>query len=432
MMRRLIAGVALVLLALGPAAAEIGDYKNIGPRQVVGRIVRDLAGDDVEVRRAASDELKALSEKSLGRLGIEPEAEETLLLIGDGIAELYWMGKATSRTRAERSMDEVVTALGLAARSSDKPKANSAHKLMVRYVSVLMRNADHPSSVATIAELKKHLKAWPEEEITPANSVVSFLTEAPEEKKPETPPAPEPTALAEAEPAETPPEAPPPVPVQATKAPEPEPVTVVAPEKSRPAEPKPAPEAEPAAPAAKPRVVDSAAWKYADPALKVTTVIAPTQSRMGAKTVGEAETPAPRAPQTPVAEAPGDGTSILNILQMQLASEDERRLEAGLKLTAKTSDEVLNHLNHGNDERSKAIVKRVRSLVDHKSLAVRRQAMRTSATLRDNLAAPQIASNLGGQDEETSRTAYEALKAISGIDLGPTREPWAKWAAEQR
>lgn len=443
MLKRLSIGIVVLAAFAGLAFAEIPDYKNIKIEDKIGRAMRDIEGDDVELRRVATDDMKELAEKHIALLGVDGEALRAMVLLGDGIAELYWQGKPTSRMRAERLMDDVVKAAGKTAVSPDAVKSVAAQKLLARIASGLLRNPENPSAKKALTDIRAVLaRANFSEEIAPAQAVATFLdintaTKAPAPAA-EPAPVPAPTPVTAAAPVAPPPPAPEPakapapppadVPVKAAEpapTPKQETVTVVAPQALQPKVAEPAPAAAPAPP---PRVVSSGDWKYADPALKVTTVVAPKDA--SAPVESAASTPPPKV--EPPKEAGNDGTSILNILLMQLKGDDERRLEAGLKLTSKTADVVRSNYEHGSDPRSVEIMKISREKLDHKSLAVKKAAMKACAALKDKSAAPKLIDLLVSGDESVSAPAYAALKEMSGLDLGPTRDAWDKWAASIR
>lgn len=434
-----------LLLSISSAAygEELMDYKKIGPKELISRAANDLTSDDVELRRSAADEIKQLVDREVPRLGVDPEAEKILSYIGDASSELFWFGRATSRVRAERILSEAIEAIAQSLASSDQPRVESSKRTLERFGSVLARNPEHPSSEKLLADLKRIFEgAKLPFDPKPAREVEAFLTDGeaveaakalqaatvarldkesaaakPAEEPPPAPapaepvaaeekPASEPTAAKEAEP---PPAAVEPAPIQV--------VTVKAPILSRQAL-----EMEKPKELAAPKVISAPAPLPDDPAYKVTNVLAPEHVRLSLKK------DTPTMLERSIEPASGS-TTILNIVQDQLSSEDVQRQESGLKLTARISDLITGQAGK-NDPQSLRILGRVRELLRHPSPSVRLQAVKAAASVRDRMAVANLIDLIGDQEEVVAKASVAALSTITGQSFGEDKAGWQKWAEE--
>lgn len=459
MFTRLMVVSAILLAAVAGAGAQsILDYRTVGPGEVVAEAVRDISGDDAEARRAASERLISMIKAEAASLGVDPKAEGAFLSFSQGMLELVAAGKATSRVRAERLMEEAFGSLADNLRSSDKAKSEAALRVLASFSALFEKNLDSPSAEKFAADIKdlfasasvdaaavaaaqsKVAAPAPAEEKPAPQATAEKPAEASPEAKPEVAPAarPEEVASAQAEPAPSVAVAPP-----TAAAPEAPPATAKDGHTAEAAEAKPAPVPEtitvkaPPPPPPRPRtgdfplspVVVSSSPLYADnPAYKVTTVVAPPRSRPGYREEqARAEEKVRRRLSFLSEEDPGE--SLINLILDQLRSPDAKRIDSGLKLTSRVSEVIIQAKTRGVESNASLVMAKTRELLSFPEDRVKRSAALAATALKDRLAVRPLIDLLKAEEESTASTARAALYSIVGVDLGAQQRPWLDWAA---
>ncbi len=381
--RLFFATLAVVLMAAGCFAGDVLNYKAIGPREQIEGYSKGLFSDDGEERRAAAIALKDMSDMELARLGAVPEAEGTLNLICGSMADLLDKGKATTRIRAERVLYDIIEGLSEELKSEQPAKVEAAKRLLPFIRDRLSKGSDNQSSEKLLAQIGEIEGALNQEKPPKPHAVPTGENAASSGK----------TASGGSG---TGGEAP--INTAETASPAPRGGEEAAAATSEP--PTAAPSVEPAKAAA----------------VKV-------EGKAADKPSGKVPSPKP---------ASAGAGSVIAIVADQLQSDEESRVVAGLKLTARISGVIAASIANPDDPQAAAVGAKIRELIRSRDPVVRKHAAEAAGALKDALAVPDLVAIMDDADETVSSAAKDALSAIVGRDLGPGPGEWLKWAGSRK